>query len=148
MFKKELAAKLKLPKDVKENLPRGFQKIGDIVILNLQKIPVKYQKQIAETTLTLTNSRLVCSSNKISGELRQPKIKVLAVKKGEKRSTETRHKESNCFFNLDVSKVMFSKGNMKERNRIAKQIKKPDNKSGFLFASQLLSSWSHNKLKT
>ena len=52
MFKKELATKLKIPKELKKNLPRGFQKIGDIVILQLGNIPEKYHKKIANETFT------------------------------------------------------------------------------------------------
>lgn len=36
--------------------------------------------------------------------------------------TETIHKENGCLFNLDLSKVMWAKGNNNERLRIAKLV--------------------------
>ena len=36
--------------------------------------------------------------------------------------TETVHKENGCLFNLDLSKVMWAKGNNNERLRIAKLV--------------------------
>ncbi len=54
----------------------------------------------------------------IQGPLREPTIEVLLGS-----STETIHKENGCLFKLDLSKVMWSKGNTNERLRIAKLVK-------------------------
>ena len=54
----------------------------------------------------------------IQGPLREPTIEVLLGS-----STETIHKENGCLFKLDLSKVMWSKGNTNERLRIVKLVK-------------------------
>ncbi len=53
----------------------------------------------------------------IHGPLREPTVEVLL---GD--TTETIHKENGCLFKLDLSKVMWSKGNTNERLRIAKLV--------------------------
>lgn len=53
----------------------------------------------------------------IHGQLREPTVEVLL---GD--TTETIHKENGCLFKLDLSKVMWSKGNTNERMRIAKLV--------------------------
>ena len=51
----------------------------------------------------------------IQGTKREPVYRLLY---GEE--TETINKENKCLFKLDLSKVMWSKGNVNERVRIAK----------------------------
>jgi tRNA wybutosine-synthesizing protein 2 len=50
--------------------------------------------------------------------MRTPTIEVIA---GDS-STETLHMENGCFYKLDVARVMFSKGNVYERQRIAQLV--------------------------
>ncbi|MGL4669951.1 MAG: class I SAM-dependent methyltransferase [Methanobacteriaceae archaeon] len=52
--------------------------------------------------------------NNISGQMRKPSIEIIAG-----NTTETIHKENKCLFKLDLDKVMWSKGNVTERMRIA-----------------------------
>ena len=59
------------------------------------------------------SARTVCATGPVSGEMRLPEIKVLAG-----NGTETVHKENGVLYALDVKKVMFSKGNSRERHRI------------------------------
>ena len=51
---------------------------------------------------------------RISGLKREPDVKVIV---GE--GTETVHRENKCLFKLDVSKIMWSKGNTTERKRMS-----------------------------
>jgi len=96
-------------------LPNGYQKIGDIIILNLPKELWKYKEEIGKKTLEfLPKFKTVClNKGRIREEFRVPNIEVIA---GD--GTETVHKENGCLFKLDVSKVMFCKGNIKERIRM------------------------------
>ena len=101
-------------------LPSGYQIIGDILLLKLSKKTTAHEKEIGEAILKIfPYIKTVCLIKKVSGEFRRPEIKILAGK-----STETVHRESGCIFKIDVSKIMFSKGNHFERKRLVSQIKK------------------------
>jgi len=91
-----------------------YQKIGDILILN------KCDKELAKRLLKeIPNTKTVMYRvGSIEGQFRQPKLKKLS---GD--GTETIHKEHGCLFKLDVSKIMWSKGNHRERIRIVKLVK-------------------------
>jgi tRNA wybutosine-synthesizing protein 2 len=121
-FKELLIEKLKgkVDDDKLGLLPKGFQKIGDIVILNLHEELVGSGGGIGKAVLEIfPQVRSVC--NKIGGvigKFRQPQVKVIAGSK----DTETTHMESGCRYKFDVCKLMFAKGNVVERVRIAKQV--------------------------
>jgi tRNA wybutosine-synthesizing protein 2 len=102
-------------------LPKGYQKIGDIVIISLHPNLIKYEKKIGEIILkSIPNVRVVCRKiGPVKGEIKKPQLKVIA---GDK-NTETVHKEGKCIYKIDVRKVMFSKGNINERHRLQKQVK-------------------------
>lgn len=109
----------KLPDDKLDLLPSGYQKVGDIIILNLPKELEKYSKEIGKVVLDGMKPRTVCARmGPISGEKREPEVKRIAG-----GGTETVHTENSCKYSLDVAKVMFAKGNVKERGRIAKMVK-------------------------
>jgi len=107
--------------EFKNILPRGYQRIGDIVIISLHPDLIKYEKEIGKIILkNIPNVRVVCrKAGPVKGETKQPQLKVIA---GEK-NTETIHKEGDCIYKLDVRKIMFSKGNVNERHRLQKQVK-------------------------
>lgn len=119
-IKNLLQSKLKdkLSEEKLEKLPSGYQKIGNIIILKLKEnLPAN---KIAEVLLEkIPNTRLICRyTGKIKGEYRKPQIKILAGK----GNTETIHKEHGCKYKLDVKKIMWSKGNLEERMRIAELV--------------------------
>lgn len=122
-FKDLLKEKLKgkVSEDDLARLPSGFQRIGDIIILNLDESLVKYEKEIGEIVLELNSSvRTVCrKTGIITGKFREPQISVIV---GDE-DTVTTHIESGCKYRFDIRKVMFAKGNVIERTRIAKQVK-------------------------
>jgi tRNA wybutosine-synthesizing protein 2 len=110
-----------LPSEVKDVLPKGYQRIGDIVIVTLHPKLFKYEKKIGEIILeNIPGVRVVCRKvGPITGEKKVPQIKIIA---GEK-NTETIHKEDGCIYKLNVKKLMFSKGNINERHRLQNQVK-------------------------
>lgn len=88
--------------------------IGDIMVLkNEVKEPQGYLKIPGVTR--------VVKLGRIKGQKREPEVEVLI---GE--GTETIHKENHCLFKLDVSKIMWSKGNTTERMRIAQMVGKDE----------------------
>lgn len=104
-----------------ELLPSGYQKIGDIVIVSINPEIAELENMIGKLILkNIPNTRTVCSrTGEIIGEERLPQVKVIA---GDE-NTETIHRENDCLYKLDVSKIMFSKGNLKERHRLQRLVK-------------------------
>jgi tRNA wybutosine-synthesizing protein 2 len=103
-------------------LPSSYQKIGDIIILNLKEELWKYDKEIGRFLLKkIPDTRTVCRrAGSIITEKRKPQIRVIA---GDK-NIETVQKEHGILYKLDVNEIMFAKGNLNERNRIAKLVTK------------------------
>jgi tRNA wybutosine-synthesizing protein 2 len=112
--------KKKLERD-KNSLPSGFQKIGEIIILNLKSEVLCYKKEIGEAITELfPKTKTICNkTGEIKGEFREPQIEIIA---GDK-NTEVEHFENSVYFCFDVRKIMFAKGNLLERGRIPKQVK-------------------------
>lgn len=89
-----------------------YKKIGDILILNNARSNEDY--------LSLSkkhNVKTIMEIDHIQGTKREPVYKILFG-----HETETINKENGCLFKLDLSKVMWSKGNNNERLRIAKLV--------------------------
>jgi len=103
-------------------LPSSYQKIGNIVILNLKEELWKYDKQIGQFLLKkIPDTRTICRrTGFITTEQRRPQLEVIV---GDK-NTETIHKEHGILYKLDVNDIMFAKGNLNERNRITKLVTK------------------------
>ncbi|UZE94337.1 MAG: DNA cytosine methyltransferase [Candidatus Pacearchaeota archaeon] len=99
----------------------GYQQIGNIAIFN------KITKKEAEKFLKkFPKIKTICIRiGKIKGKLRKPQIKVI-LSRAKTKKTETIHKESGILYKLDIKKVMFAKGNINERHRIAKISRKND----------------------
>ena len=89
-----------------------YKKIGDILILDNS-----YQNDDLESLSEKHNVKTIMKINHIQGTKREP---VYKIPWGDE--TETIHKENGCLFKLDLSKVMWSKGNNNERLRIAKLV--------------------------
>ena len=94
-----------------------YKKIGDILILDN-----KYPNGDFEELSKRHNVKTIMKIDHIQGTKREPVYKILYG--GE---TETINKENGCLFKLDLSKVMWSKGNNNERLRIAKLVKDNEN---------------------
>ncbi len=103
-----------------DKLPSGFQRVGDIIVLNLDEEFDSVKKEIGEAVLELFGVRSVCNKfGIITGKFREPQIEVIA---GDNNTVVT-HIEHGCKYRFDIRKVMFAKGNVSERIRIAKQVK-------------------------
>lgn len=105
----------------KRLLPNGFQRVGDIIIMNL---PLELENKfeiIGEAILgVFPKVKTVCSKvGEITGEFRCPQIKVIA---GE-NNLEVENFENGVWFCYDAGKIMFAKGNVSERGRLSKIVK-------------------------
>lgn len=112
---KTLSGMLSLSEEEKKLLPSGWQVLGDIIIVSLNEELKNRKKEIGSALLLLhPGCKTVLLDRGIKGRTRQPEREIIA---GEK--TETIHKENGCFFKLDAMRLMYSKGNLAERKRIA-----------------------------
>ncbi|MEM2641906.1 MAG: class I SAM-dependent methyltransferase family protein [Thermoproteota archaeon] len=109
--------KNKLTEEELELVPRSFDIIGDICILQLPEELHGKRRIIGEAFLkSMKNIRIVLNKTEpLSGEYRVGEYEVLA---GE-GSTETLHREHGCMFKLDISKVFFTPRLSAERIRVA-----------------------------
>lgn len=93
----------------------NYQQIGNIAIFNKidKKEALKFLKKFPRI-------KTICiKTGPIKGQFRKPQLKVL-VSRIKKEKTVTIHKENGILYKLDVSKIMFAKGNINERHRLAK----------------------------
>lgn len=98
------------------SVPSGWHILGDIVIISIPESLDEKKILIARALLSMyPKCRSVVRDFGIEGQFRQPKRELLLG-----TSTETIHKEHGCFFKQDVTKVMYSKGNLEERKRMSK----------------------------
>ncbi len=104
---------------IKENkIPSSYQIVGNVMLLKLWKMSEKQKLKLAESVLKeFPYIKTVCEIRGISGEFREPDVRKIAG-----NSTETIHKEHDILYKLDVSQLMFSKGNLHERKRLIEKI--------------------------
>ena len=89
-----------------------WKRIGNVLILDS-----KFHYESYEDLQVLSkkhNVKTIMKIDHIQGTKREPVYNILYG-----NETETIHKENGCLFKLDLSKVMWSKGNNNERLRIA-----------------------------
>ncbi|MCK5321757.1 MAG: class I SAM-dependent methyltransferase family protein [Candidatus Aenigmarchaeota archaeon] len=114
------ALKEKIPQKYHTYIPRSFEIIGDIAIINIAPELTSYKKVIAQTLASLhSNIKVVLSkTGDIEGEYRLADYELLF---GDR--TETEYKENTCRFMVDPTKTYFSSKLGTERQRITDQVK-------------------------
>ena len=123
-FKEKLKEKLEgiLSEDELNLLPRGFQTIGKVIIIKLNPKLIGKKQLIGEKCLELLPSikSIYLNRGKIKGQFRTPeKIEFLV---GEDNPI-VEHKEHNVLYRFDITKIMFSKGNVNERKYLSTIVK-------------------------
>lgn len=123
-FKEQLKEKLKeeLSKEELDILPRGFQTIGSVMIIKLNSILIEKKQIIAQACLELLPyiKSVYINLGKVKGEFRQPeRIEFLVGV----NNPIIEHKEHGVIYRFDFTKIMFSKGNLKERRLLATFVK-------------------------
>jgi len=102
-------------------LPRGWQILGDVVIVSLHPDLYPVRSTLGDALLTMyPYCKSVYLDGGIVGELRRPSRELIAARDGVENPALAVHTENGCRFKLDVTKVMFSKGNLNERMRMGK----------------------------
>jgi len=112
----------RMPSDLLSKLPRSFDVVGDIAILELDSELVAFETGIAEAIMEVhPNVRAVFAK---SGEVSGPeRVRPLRYVAGENR-TWTIHREQGCIFKVDLSRVFFSPRLSTEHQRVALLVNK------------------------
>ncbi len=124
-FKDKLKERLKgkLSEEELALLPRGFQTLGKVIILKLNQKLLAQKDLIGKVCLELFPKikSIYVNVGKIVGTFREPeKIELMA---GEDNPL-VEHKEHDVIYRFDITKIMFSKGNLNERRFLATLVKK------------------------
>ena len=104
-------------------LPRGFQTVGDVVIIKLNPLLLEKKILIAEKYLDLLPriKSVYLNSGRVKGQFRTPeKIEFLVGVD----NPIVKHKEHGVVYEFDFTKIMFSMGNLSERRFLATLVKK------------------------
>ncbi|MCK4555492.1 MAG: class I SAM-dependent methyltransferase family protein [Candidatus Aenigmarchaeota archaeon] len=138
MHFKELLKNTLPEKDI-ELIPRAFEVVGDIAIIEPDDAQ-KYAKDIANALLQAQKNVhiVLLKTGDVKGKYRIPKYKVLAHKERDfsnvpkwasklQTLTETIHTESGCRLKLDLAKTYFSGKLSGERARITELAKDREN---------------------
>jgi len=118
----EEALAASVPADVLSRLPKSFDVVGDITLLELDSELAAYETIIAAGIMEVhPNVRSVfAKSGEVSGAERIRPLRYIA---GENR-THTIHKEYGCLFKVDLSKAFFSPRLSTEHQRVAQVVEK------------------------
>ena len=113
-----------LPSHLVSKLPRSFDVIGDIGIIEIPPDLEPYSVDVGKAVLQINpHVRLVLrKSGEVMGKFRTRGLEVLAGSGG----METVHREFGCQYHLDVSSVYFNPRLGHERRRVAEQVKEDE----------------------
>ena len=91
--------KKQLPPGLYDKIPKGYQRLGDILILNLPTIYHTYEERIAQCyAMNLPTIRIIANKDAgAKGWKREPTIRKI-IGTG---SLETEYKENSCRFRLN-----------------------------------------------
>ena len=122
MLKLELKKNEDFPETLMNLLPRGYQELNHIAILNLKHELREYAGQIAESMHKILPSLKAIwhRTGKIEGKYRQPQG--LTHLWGDNNS-EIILTENHVKYKFDFTKIMFAKGNVTERRILPTRIK-------------------------
>ena len=115
------AASIHIPQNLHEFIPKAYDLIGDIVIVDIAEEVLEYKQQIGEALFGLfpSLSSVYRKASAVSGQLRIRNLELLA---GEKKC-EVVHHEHGVTIYVDVCKTYFSPRLGFEHKRIADLVK-------------------------
>ncbi|HYY92501.1 MAG TPA: class I SAM-dependent methyltransferase family protein [Candidatus Dormibacteraeota bacterium] len=110
----------RIPGDYLAELPRSYDVIGDIAVLEFGARLVGFEDRVAGAILEIHRNvkAVFAQTGPISGSERIRPLRHIA---GENR-TETVHREFGCAFRVDLSGAFFSPRLSTEHNRVARQV--------------------------
>lgn len=100
-----------IPAQKVAKIPSSWQVIGTVIVITIPDELNDLVSLIGQRLLQMyPRCTCVVRDKGIKGAFRIPEREIIAGS-----NTETLHKENGCMFRLDVTKVMFSKGNLAEK---------------------------------
>ncbi len=113
-----------IPEELLELVPRSFDVIGDVAIVELSEPLWPYGPVVGSAIMAVHKKvRLVLAKGgPVSGEFRLRELVPIAGS----GPTETAHREHGCTFRLDVAKVYFSPRLSFEHARVASQVREDE----------------------
>jgi len=109
----------KIPRNLLEILPKSYDRIGDLIIIEIPEILIPYSQIIGETLLKIHKVKGVYKkAGKVEGEKRVRKLEILAGQD----DPRTIHLEYGIRLFVDIKNTYFSPRLGNEHHRIAKQV--------------------------
>ncbi len=99
---------------------KSYEQLGDIIIISIPDEYKELKEFIGKSFFDSFECQTVLEKGFVSGEFRIPYYKKIIG-----NGFVTIHKENGIFYKIDLSKVMFSSGNIAERIRMA-HVSSPD----------------------
>jgi len=115
------AASKHIPENLHEFIPKAYDVIGEIAVVDIAEEVMKYKKEIGESLYSLFPSlkSVYRKASAVSGQLRTRKLELIA---GEKKC-ETIHLEHGVTIFVDVCETYFSPRLSYEHRRVADLVK-------------------------
>lgn len=111
---------VRVPADLRSQLPTSFDVVGDIAVLKIPEPLVPHRAEIGRAILAWNRTlRVVAQDHGVTGEFRLRDLEIIA---GEHRTT-TVCTESGLRYHVDVARAYFSPRLGRERLRIANQVR-------------------------
>jgi len=108
-----------IPENLHHLIPRSYKIVGDIALVKIPHELESFAELIAEKIMEIhPRLKAVWRDFGKEGMLRRPHLQLLS---GE--GSETLHREFGCVYRLDVTKVMFSPGNLGEKMRLVRLVR-------------------------
>ncbi|MHC1600986.1 MAG: class I SAM-dependent methyltransferase [Candidatus Nezhaarchaeales archaeon] len=111
-----------VPVELIKHVPKGFEVIGEIAIINLPRELEDYRFKLAEALLSHLKPRIRLVVRRTSPARDPDRVHNYEILAGN-GELETIHRESGCAFKVDISKVFFTSRLQYERSRIASMVK-------------------------
>lgn len=110
-----------LPPYLLASLPRSFDLIGDIIVVDLPEELKPYKRTVGEGLMKLYPrvKTVLARSGAVEGEFRVRRFEVIAGR----FETETVHREYGAVFHVDLAKVYFNPRLSYEHIRVARQVR-------------------------
>jgi len=126
-FYDTLRARLEGMPALLDELPRGYQLVGKVLLLRLKPSLLRHRKAIGRAVLELMPYvHAVFLIKGMRDVERRPVLELLAARPGPHAGplSQTIHSEHGCRFMLDLRKVMWAAGNKGEKLRLLKLVRK------------------------
>ena len=111
----KIEAEVDLPDALRDLLPRKWELVGDVLLLKFHDDLRSHRHELAGIYARVLGAKTVLEERSgISGITRKPDVEVIFG-----TDSETVHVENSIKYMLDTKELMFSKGNISERLRMA-----------------------------